>query len=219
MKTTSRPVSQFTLIELLVVIAIIAILAALLLPSLKNTKEQAKTILCISNLKQLGICWMNYLGDNNNDIPDLDSFWGWGGESMPDRPLYDYVGAKDIYRCPSDNDNRAVGGVWTTVYADMGTSYADNLGLFAYFAWGQPRASFSRQSNPTKLIVIGDTTMYSAGYVGAWPGSDGRFTWHSKGRWASNILFADFHVALTNIPTDLWAPANDSADYKWGADH
>jgi prepilin-type N-terminal cleavage/methylation domain-containing protein/prepilin-type processing-associated H-X9-DG protein len=59
----------FTLIELLVVIAIIAILAAILFPVFAQAREKARQITCVSNLKQLGLAFLQYQQDNDEILP------------------------------------------------------------------------------------------------------------------------------------------------------
>ncbi|MDD2707082.1 MAG: prepilin-type N-terminal cleavage/methylation domain-containing protein [Verrucomicrobiae bacterium] len=54
----------FTLVELLVVVGIFSLLAALLMPALKNVRENAKQAVCMNNLRQIGLALNQYAADN-----------------------------------------------------------------------------------------------------------------------------------------------------------
>ena len=70
----------FTLIELLVVIAIIAILAAMLLPALAAAKKKAQKISCVNSLKQVGLSFRLWEGDNGDKYPMAVSIANGGAQ-------------------------------------------------------------------------------------------------------------------------------------------
>ena len=63
----------FTLIELLVVIAIIAILAAILFPVFAQARASARSISCVSNVRQYGTAVLMYSQDYDERIPLIDN--------------------------------------------------------------------------------------------------------------------------------------------------
>jgi competence protein ComGC len=71
MNSTSERSSKsgFTFVALLVIIAVIAILAAMLLPALASAKRKAQRINCVNNLKQIGLSYRIWEGDNGDKFP------------------------------------------------------------------------------------------------------------------------------------------------------
>ena len=142
MNTTILPSKThrgFTLIELLVVIAIIAILAAILFPVFAKVREKARQTSCMSNMKQLGLGFLQYQADNDETEPcgnatgGYNYFYGpyysndgngWAGQ------IYSYVKSKAVYTCPDDATKLTPGdgslGYFPYYNNEVTVSYSNN---------------------------------------------------------------------------------------------
>ena len=166
----------FTLIELLVVIAIIAILTAILVPSLRYSRENARAILCGSNIKQLVFGLTLYETDNGtfpysfNNSPVSPPLGGYPGNLMYDRlgwwwfnHITDYsrrdLDKDSILWCPSRQitDNRLEYNVLCGNYGVNQSVCKSSQGRESQAEFiGQPLCS-SEISSPSRTLLLVDS--------------------------------------------------------------
>lgn len=210
----------FTLIELLVVIAIISLLVSILLPSLNRAKELARQVVCMSNLKHIGLAFCMYTGENELWFPPhreenpvteawhtnyIAPYLGYEAKyyNLPNQP---------IYSCPSDS---LFANTLPAAYPDPSkeASYGYNYQYLGNFNMGLYYKT-SDVTHPVETILVADSSHYcenarSRGYVIAQTDIYGApiFARHDTG---ANILWVDSHVTyemdindINDFP-DLW---------------
>jgi len=186
LRSQARIHRAFTLIELLVVIAIISILAAVLFPVFATAREKARQTSCASNLKQLGVAFIQYEQDYDETMPP--GWWGspqsWAGR------IYTYVKSVNVYDCPDDPDAPMI---YNGAYQIYPISYAENSDLTgAQIGSGPYDAGYvlSQFTSPASTVLLAEVQSDSGAAhpldVLVNQLDEGTNSWHGNPGWGWN---------------------------------
>jgi len=140
----------FTLIELLVVISIIALLMAVLMPSLQRARQQARAVLCQSNLRQWGLYFSLYTDDNGGRFHR-----GWN--ASPDRDYSWVVVLKPYHKDEPD-----------LMFCPVATKLRGQGGIDPFAAWWDPAFDYWRGSYGINIWVTDPLSGAEGGMPPAW---------------------------------------------------
>jgi len=223
----------FTLIELLVVIVIISILAAILFPAFANAREKGRQAVCESNLKQIGLAFMQYVQDNDDLLPgrpDLKTSLpgGWAPWNTPTAswPVSDprsgwamivldpYVKSNAIWTCPS------VAGRFSGAFpnptvpnetqVDQAINAAPTSPIARYWLWRFDRPVFASAARPDEWwgmndesAVAGQHAGYQASLISGIPYPTGDATGVADAELATDPYFPNTPSNATKLPASV----------------
>jgi prepilin-type N-terminal cleavage/methylation domain-containing protein len=161
--TTIGKKTAFTLIELLVVIAIITILMAILFPTLRAAREQARKSVCLSNQRQIMVAANVYLSDNDGKVMYQHAGVGWAQTNALTnnithnwiKSVWSYVETMKIFNCES-NKFRYDGSQQFYPTEEERISYVAN-GILTHFG--------GLNVQPSRIIAISDDYATSNGAI------------------------------------------------------
>ena len=195
------------------IIGIVSILMAILLPALKTASDEAKRISCASNMRQLHLCWMNYISDNDGGLPAVRTqVWNnitvtaLGMKVWPkimSAQLYPAVQpnltlkAKTFLFCPSMRINTSFS--WDPQYITYGMS---SCGIGGWSGGKTPYRNISQVRNPSQQGAFGDSYYTTPGFnpnVGNSELGAGLEAADFRHNASCNFVYCDGHVEAKNI--------------------
>jgi prepilin-type processing-associated H-X9-DG protein len=157
-RRTARELA-FSLTELLVSISLIGLLMSILVPGLGRARKQARSVTCMSRMRQLGLTFQAYAHDYDDyALPtrtDAQTFW-WG-------------------RLTSDGVDRTKGTMWRYLDAELREQGLFECPAQAYGTYSLQGKPFNEPDNPKWITsTYGYNGYFLSPSHSGWPGISNR---------------------------------------------
>jgi prepilin-type N-terminal cleavage/methylation domain-containing protein len=219
-----------SLVEILVSTMILSLLAALLFPAYKSVKEKTRQVVCMNNLRNIGIALVQYSNENNGFLPPArtDDVGGSGSHHIqwPDLLLIQLTNGKEKFFGSPQGKYRWRNNPFDcpsiilpqTAYG-IGTSYQPTIGGFTprYATYGMDAATIPKSTgNLTgRTALLFDASVGTGGTVYSLKGvtttAEGGSYWYGN-MWSSEtprhtggVLWLFWDGSVRWKP---WAPTN-----------
>lgn len=224
--------SGFTLIELLVAVAIIALLVSILLPAIAGTRESARGVQCLSNLRQIQVGWEIVILNEDDRIPRTasassdqvhDPTWIYAlNEVYPDVPVLVFGAVPTFNACPTITWNDP-----TVAYAGITWGYSINK------LWGKrPQdlnegEKWSGVKHPSDYPWLADPALFGDEYQYAFSSVPVTIQPHRTwgiglphgGESNTNVSFADGSASSVSEDVITDGVAADGTAFDWFANN
>ncbi len=172
-----KSVAGVTWKEALAAAVIVLLVGSILFPLPHGRGDNARRASCQSNMRQLGLAYVQYAQDNDDLFPrgHTLSGEGWAGQ------VYPYVKSTGVYHCPDDT------------VSDPHISYAENGRVV--------RKKMAAVVDPTLTVLLYEDTTPECDPSTGWEtvsatglNAPQDSTRHDETRFSLNFLFVDGHV-------------------------
>jgi prepilin-type N-terminal cleavage/methylation domain-containing protein/prepilin-type processing-associated H-X9-DG protein len=222
MRSTTSSRRGFTLIELLVVIAIISILASMLFPAFSRARESARKIVCVSNLKQIGLGVMMYTQDYDEMYPIGGPFWETSipADLQLAKVLDPQIKSMQVWDCPSWKGHYTASAGYVGNYSFVTAAANNIIGVPDANPANPPLrtpSSLAGVSEPSKFpmlfcgaapqqagTAVSGVGVSMSGYMNAHSGIKDEAWAQGNGLGGTNVLFADGHAKWQVLDIGRW---------------
>ncbi len=211
--------SAFTLVELLVVISIIGLLVAILLPALGKARNSARTTICLSQMRQIGVGMHVYNNSTGSFVYRKSTRTGfiyphaWDLTSSSERLFFSMIADPTVFFCPANDARRTETTEYQAdnfLYPTYGYCFDVGFNDASYYTPAPQRQLDPQGKNPRVVLMVDMAVFRGPGLV--WTAN--HMIRNVDTPEYMNVLAIDGHAATEGPPTHKWW-GHTGLEFNW----